>query len=127
MAVSSILRRAARLARKPPGYLVRRLAHEAAMEADRVLAPVSARRMAGERLARMAGSADIGELWDKLASGSYPTVTRDFDADAFTRRFPEARQLIIASAERAIAHRVDLLGTGPVDLGAPIDWLQDFK
>ena len=55
MAVSSILRRAARLVRKPPGYLVRRLAREATMEADRVLAPVSARRMAGERLARMAG------------------------------------------------------------------------
>ncbi|MCV3243677.1 alginate lyase family protein [Mesorhizobium sp. ZC-5] len=127
MAVSSILRRAARLVRKPPGYLVRRLAREAAMEADRVLAPVSARRMAGERLARMAGSADIGELWEKLASRPYPTVTRDFDAHAFSSRFPEARQLITAAAERAIAHRVDLLGTGPVDLGVPIDWLQDFK
>jgi Heparinase II/III-like protein/Heparinase II/III N-terminus len=30
-------------------------------------------------------------------------------------------------AEQALAHRIDLLGSGPVDLGAEIDWHLDFK
>lgn len=30
-------------------------------------------------------------------------------------------------AEEALAHRVDLLGSGPVDLGPEIDWHRDFK
>jgi hypothetical protein len=30
-------------------------------------------------------------------------------------------------AEEALAHRVDLLGSGPVDLGPEIDWHLDFK
>jgi hypothetical protein len=32
-----------------------------------------------------------------------------------------------AEAEDALAHRVDLLGSGPVDLGDEIDWHADFK
>lgn len=127
MAVSSLLRRAARLARKPPGYLIRRLAREATMEADRVLAPAAARRITGERLAKMAGLPDVDQLWLKLASRPYPTVVRDFDVDGFSARFPAAKQAILAGAERAMGHEVDLLGTGPVDLGARIDWLKDFK
>ena len=31
------------------------------------------------------------------------------------------------AAEAARARRVDLLGSGPVQLGAPIDWHRDFK
>lgn len=32
-----------------------------------------------------------------------------------------------AEAEDALAHRVDLLGSGPVELGPEIDWHEDFK
>ena len=32
-----------------------------------------------------------------------------------------------AAAEAALARRVDVLGTGPVELGSPIDWHTDFK
>lgn len=34
---------------------------------------------------------------------------------------------MLAAAEAALARRVDLLGSGPVELGRPIDWLRDFK
>jgi len=33
----------------------------------------------------------------------------------------------LARAEKALAHRVDLLGSGPKELGAQIDWHTDFK
>ncbi|GAB4478121.1 MAG: hypothetical protein Kow00124_22090 [Anaerolineae bacterium] len=43
------------------------------------------------------------------------------------RYLPEARARTIAAAEEVLCHRFDLLGSGPVDLGAEIDWHSDFK
>lgn len=38
-----------------------------------------------------------------------------------------ARALLLGRAERILAHRFDLLGSGPTDLGLEIDWQLDFK
>jgi heparinase II/III-like protein len=48
-------------------------------------------------------------------------------AAAFRERFPDAAARIVAAAEEACHHRFDLLGSGPTDLGEPIDWCVDFK
>jgi uncharacterized heparinase superfamily protein len=37
------------------------------------------------------------------------------------------RESVLAVADRLVAHRFDLLGSGPMDLGAEIDWRRDFK
>jgi len=50
-----------------------------------------------------------------------PTVAR-FE-DSATDCYKE----IVARADEVLAHRFDLLGSGPTDLGAEIDWLRDFK
>jgi hypothetical protein len=39
----------------------------------------------------------------------------------------EERRSLIEVADRVRAHRFDLLGSGPVDLGPEIDWACDFK
>jgi hypothetical protein len=39
----------------------------------------------------------------------------------------EAREDILERADAALAHRFDLLGSGPSDLGREIDWRSDFK
>jgi Heparinase II/III-like protein/Heparinase II/III N-terminus len=39
----------------------------------------------------------------------------------------DARRLLLERADAVAAHRFDLLGSGPVDLGAEIDWSLDFK
>lgn len=39
----------------------------------------------------------------------------------------EDRRLLLERADAVAAHRFDLLGSGPVDLGAEIDWCLDFK
>lgn len=97
------------------------------MEAERFLAPLVPRWMTGRRLAAMAGLQGVDALWLDLAKRPYPVVTRGFDAATFAERFPAARQAILAAADWAIAHRIDLLGTGPIDLGETIEWLRDFK
>lgn len=40
---------------------------------------------------------------------------------------PEAKANILARAEKAMRHEVDMLGSGPVNLGERIDWSLDFK
>lgn len=37
------------------------------------------------------------------------------------------RRSLLDRADAVLAHRFDLLGSGPVDLGAEIDWSRDFK
>ncbi len=37
------------------------------------------------------------------------------------------RTTLLERADAVVAHRFDLLGSGPVDLGPRIDWLADFK
>ena len=39
----------------------------------------------------------------------------------------EAGENILERADAALAHRFDLLGSGPTDLGREIDWRSDFK
>jgi uncharacterized heparinase superfamily protein len=39
----------------------------------------------------------------------------------------EDRRLLLERADAVAAHRFDLLGSGPVDLGAEVDWSLDFK
>jgi Heparinase II/III-like protein/Heparinase II/III N-terminus len=49
----------------------------------------------------------------------------------FERSLPELdeeqRRDLVARADAIAAHRFDLLGSGPVDLGTEIDWSRDFK
>ena len=45
----------------------------------------------------------------------------------YERQAPALRQATIESADRICRHVFDLLGSGPVALGATIDWHRDFK
>ena len=47
--------------------------------------------------------------------------------ESFPVAYPEAISATMESAERICAHRFDLLGSGPTDLGSQIDWHRDFK
>ncbi len=127
MSLKAKLDRVRRLAKRPPRYLIHRVGQEAAMEADRFLAPLVLRWITGKRLAVMAGLQSVNALWLDLAKRPYPAQTQQFDGAAFSERFPSARQVILAAADRAVSHHVDLLGTGAIALGGTIDWLRDFK
>jgi uncharacterized heparinase superfamily protein len=48
-------------------------------------------------------------------------------ADQWPVELRPSLALIRSEAETALAHRVDLLGSGPVSLGPEIDWQRDFK
>lgn len=119
--------RAHRIFRKPPSYVAQRLIREADCELDRWLAPIRERRMTSARLLAISGAASIDALWQKLRSRPYPAVTTPIDAALLEKLEPGERERILAAAQRACEHTVDLLGTGPVSLGDEIDWSHDHR
>jgi uncharacterized heparinase superfamily protein len=115
-----------RVLRKPPGYLLERVAQEGRRAADRWLAPRRALAMTEPNLLNLLGAPSVDAAWRAMLDRPYPflqQVTRaELEAIA-----PGEVDRIRSAAEDALAHRVDLLGAGPVDLGAKIDWHRDFK
>lgn len=105
-----------RALRKPPHVLARRLAAEVLVEVERVRAPRRARGFDERSLLRAARGASVDELWERVVSRAPRPPVPETDADQ-----------VIAAAEAALQRRVDVLGSGPVDLGRPIDWLRDPK
>ena len=57
----------------------------------------------------------------------YPFVRTRPELEEIEDRWPGERNRVLAAADRALAHEIDLLGTGPVQLGNPIDWHRDWK
>lgn len=109
-----------RAARKPPRVLARRLVDEATVEVERLLAPRRAARFDELALLDASGAPTVDALWDRAVANA-----------PFARGAPtvsdEERQRILRAADDAVLRRIDLLGTGPVELGTPIDWLRDIK
>jgi len=54
-------------------------------------------------------------------------VSREELAAAWSSLGQACRDAIVREADQVVQHRFDLLGSGPVDLGSPIDWCLDFK
>jgi hypothetical protein len=82
-------------------------------------------RIGHEELMRALAGGDPASALRVRALPALPTVAAwereldDFDAGSRTR--------LIERAEQILAHRFDLLGSGPTDLGPTIDWQRDFK
>ena len=80
--------------------------------------------VAPRALARALGGDPASALRER-ALPALPTIAaweRELDGlDA------DARERLLERAEQILAHRFDLLGSGPTDLGATIDWQRDFK
>jgi hypothetical protein len=116
-----------RALRKPPRVVARRLAAEVAVELERVRAPLRGRRFGDAALLEATGAPNIDSLWETMLERPYPFVREGAELERIEARWPSERQRVLEAAERALKHEVDLLGTGPVSLGTPIDWHRDWK
>jgi uncharacterized heparinase superfamily protein len=111
--------------KKPPHYIAQRALHELRMQSERYLGPLRLVTLTSARLARTAGYGSIDEWW--IALGARPPLAATPSAADCDRLCAGEHERIAAAARDAVAHRVDLLGSGPIDLGAKIDWHCDYK
>jgi uncharacterized heparinase superfamily protein len=73
------------------------------------------------------GTDDIDLLWERLASRPFVTPTGRVEPERYDAICPGQASRVLEAAERALARRVDLLGSGWIELGRPVDWLRDYK
>lgn len=112
--------------KKPPRVILDRLISEFHAEIDR-FAIGRRRKFLLADLILHTGDSDGRALWIRLASRPYLAWKEPVDLDDYNLRFPGDADRILNAADAALAHRVNLLGSGPVDLGDNIDWHADFK
>ncbi len=121
-------RRARRILGKSPAYIARRLLDEGERELDRWRAPMRERRLGHRRrLLAIARASSVDELWTRLRERQYPAWTSAMDPAALDRIERGESARIRAAAHLACTRTIDLLGTGPVALGRPIDWARDYR
>lgn len=118
-----------RAAGKSPGYLARRsiLELKRASRCRRLRRTLCA--LTPEKIAREAGQSSLLTLWRNLNQEGFLVGAAEKEE---LRRIFRHDYALEAKArkqhvERILAHEFDLLGSGPTQLGAEIDWHLDFK
>jgi hypothetical protein len=114
-------------ARKPPRFLLKRVSQEIIQELDRWRAPRRGRRFGTPQLLAATEAESVSALWQRVTSLPYPFVCDPVERGMYDTLTGGDSLRILDAAERALAHEVDLLGSGPVQLGKQIDWHRDFK
>lgn len=127
MTLQTITARLRRVLRKPPSHIARRLLTEVDHGLARFTQPAFGRRFKTRELLARTGASDINSLWNRVLDRPIwvlPVVPQRSEYEALV---PGDAQRIQADAQQAVAHRIDLLGSGPVELGSTIDWHRDYK
>ncbi len=113
--------------RTSPRTLAQWLARQAAAEWDQLKAPARARALVPEKLLGLLGANSLDGLWTRLAEAPPPAFSGPVSLEKYEQLCPGDGERILKAAEDVLERRVDLLGSGPVDLGTPIQWHKDFK
>jgi hypothetical protein len=127
MRLRETARRLRRILGKPPSYVLLRALQEGEREIDRWLAPIRERRLGRRRLLALSGATSIDQLWSRLRETPFPASTAPIEAKVLDDLAPGESVRILSAAQKACQRIVDLLGTGPVALGTPIDWVRDYR
>ncbi|HWI18671.1 MAG TPA: alginate lyase family protein [Vicinamibacterales bacterium] len=129
MNLSTFIARGRKALRIPPRKLMARLAEEAEQQTRRPWASVYPRLLRDSMLFGSSGARNYDQLWDALKSSPFflHASDRAAYAEAFRTCYPDEVDTVIATADAAVRHEFDLLGSGPKQFGPKLPWLDDFK
>ena len=128
MTLATFLARGRKALRMPPRQLLARLGEAARQQTRRPWASVYP-RVLRDRTVLGESAASFNELWDQKMTSPFFVRPSDRDryAAAFRARYPDEVAGVVATADAALRHEFDLLGSGPKALGPRLPWLDDFK
>ncbi len=127
---STFVTRGQKALRMPPRKLLGRLRDEVRQQTKRPWANVYPRLLSDQRIVGGSGAGSLDQLWDRLARDTAFFLRPEDRAtwtSEFRARFPDEARALVAAAEAALRHEFNLLGSGPVNLGARFSWHRDFK
>ena len=121
MDLSNFVRRGRKALGMPPAVLMARLAEELRTQTRRPWAKLYP-RMLGDRAVLGSGAASYDALWQRQMSARFFVNPSDRDgyAQAFRARYPDEIAAVIATADAALRHEFDLLGSGVKALGSKL-------
>jgi len=94
--------RALRLLKKPPGYVLRRVAAEVHRELDRFAQPYRARSFGAATLCATTGDPSLAVLWQRLAQQPWPVAASRVNTADLEALAPGTPAALIERAERAL-------------------------
>lgn len=113
--------------RKPPRVIVERLLAMVRTQTERLRLPARV-NLSQQTLLSELQAPSVEALWKRLAARPFPAWFGPVDGEEVDALCGvHERNALLARAEKALAHLVDLLGSGSTELGAQIDWHTDFK
>lgn len=124
---NDLLAKIGRGLRKPPNVIIKRLHHELAGYAERYIAPQRVRGLTLTALLNKTHHQTLHEFWECLSARPYCASIGQINGSVLDAFCPGETNVVLARAEFAIEHRVDLLGSGLIELGKAIDWHRDYK
>ena len=124
---TSKLLRLRRVLGKPPRYIAQRAASELRTQVERIRGPRRASQFDVPSLLMATDASGLDELWERLATQPYLAHTSRVSPDLYEQLCPGDAQRIFNAAEAVLNHEVNLLGSGPVQLGNQIEWNRDYK
>jgi uncharacterized heparinase superfamily protein len=129
MSDSGFVARAGRAIRRSPRYLATRAVDALRRRARKSWSHVAPRLLTDRALVMMSGARSVDELWERATRRPFffAPEQRETWAAGFDARYPDARAAIVRTADAALRHEFDLLGSGPVRLGVRLPWHTDFK
>ncbi len=113
--------------RKPPRIILFYIRREIRAEMERFFVPRRARKFTVKDLLSACSMKSFASLWQHLVAQPYPGFTDAEGFSNFDALCPGDREIILQKAEQALAHKIDLLGSGLIELGEDIDWTKDYK
>lgn len=115
---------------KPPGYIARRAWREIRRVVRSGLVRRRIRTLTADEMARMAGAASLPDFWRRQVESGllYSAADRQELRQLYREEYRAGAVALQARVlDDILAHRFDLLGSGPTCLGDEIDWHLDFK
>lgn len=113
--------------RKPPRVIFDRLILILRTQTERFRLP-RRNNLSEKALLQELEASSLEDLWNRLTCRQFPAWFGPFDVYELDSICGAGKfDALLARANAALEHRVDLLGSGPTNLGVKIDWHTDFK
>jgi hypothetical protein len=127
MSVRLLATRVRRALSKPPSYVLKRVRTEIGHALSGFTQPAFGRRFSARQLLQRTNASDLTELWGRMQANASRIFPHLPSRNAIDSLVAGESDRILEAAARALENRIDLLGSGPVQLGHSIDWHRDYK
>ena len=118
---------ARRIYASSPRYLVMRLWQAITKKWSDERLPRLAKKLNAHDVAMRLGFSDVSDIFDHATANAPFPIFHVPRLELVDRLNAKSKINIRSRAEQAMRREVEMLGSGPVQLGIPIDWHRDFK